>query len=218
MKSDPEEVRRKAERILAQRRFRTRRTPRPFASVFKWIARQLGILGRWIGRLLDAILPGGSGAASVIGVIAAIALLVAIVILLNRANIRKRVKNNVATTTNVNIDELLAAAEAASKRGDFAEAVRLRFKAGLASFERNRVVTMPTNRTNRDVGAQLRTSTSTGVDTHFQPLATDFDEIRYGNRVAQQHDDHLSRESWQRIQDEVKAGSSKKPQKKNGAT
>jgi hypothetical protein len=157
MKPDSSEARERAKRILSERRFKKRNVPRPFKRQLDWIGDRVSRFFSAIGRFLSNVVPGGS---TVVWALL-IGLLIALMIFLLRNNLRKAFQRKAVETSDPieaanDADALEREAEQASQRGDSAEAIRLRFLAGLTRFERARLVATPSRKTNRDVAGQIR--------------------------------------------------------------
>lgn len=88
--------------------------------------------------------------------------------------------------------ELESAAAAAEAEGDFAGAVRLRFRAGVARLARAGIVDDRPSLTSAEIRRRLRVP-------DFEEIAASFDLIVYGRRPATADDAVAARERWQRV-------------------
>jgi len=88
---------------------------------------------------------------------------------------------------------LEAAAAEAEARGDFALAVRLRFRAGLLRLDRDaRAITYRPSIPTREVRAELASEA-------FDDLADTFENITYGGDDAEPADTAVARRDWPRV-------------------
>lgn len=94
--------------------------------------------------------------------------------------------------TSVDPADLESAAAAAEASGDFAGAVRLRFRAGVARLARAGVVDERPSLTSAEIRRRLRVP-------EFDELAASFDRIVYGRRPATADDVEAARRGWQRV-------------------
>ncbi len=148
-------------------------------------------------RLLDGLasipggplLVGGIGLAAVVGLAAAVT-----------ARLARRRARRIATETSlrrafdagIDSDELEASARRAASDGDWSEAVRLRFLAGLARADRQGLIRFAPGLTTHEVSEALRSPA-------FDRLAAQFDEIVYGGREAGPDDDAAARRDWAEV-------------------
>lgn len=188
--SDPGQPRKTATEILDGPRFRESRFPRPFAGVIRAIT-------DFVGRILNttaSILPGGRGTLRALGII----LVVSSALFISRRMIRRRIavgsrpmtpKTSKQDLSPTDIDAQAAHAESA---GDFGEAVRLRFLAGLLRLDSLGALRYRRSMTSGDAALHLRSRT-------FDGLASRFDEIVYGHRPASIEDAHSSKQTWEKV-------------------
>ncbi|HYO61625.1 MAG TPA: DUF4129 domain-containing protein [Actinomycetota bacterium] len=87
---------------------------------------------------------------------------------------------------------LEAEAAAAEAAGDFARAIRLRFRAGIVRLARAGVVEERASLTSAEIRMHVRAP-------EFDEIASSFDRIVYGRRPATAADAAAARERWQRV-------------------
>jgi len=85
--------------------------------------------------------------------------------------------------------ELEHLADQARRSGNWAEAVRYRFRAGLARLERKGAILFSPTLTSGEISQELD-------DPEFDELSTVFDAITYGDSEAAEDDEASSRQSW----------------------
>jgi hypothetical protein len=189
----PEEARRQARRILDQKRFRHKSTPRPLHGVLRWIGDRLRPITRPIGRAFDSI-AANTALAWVAGLV-----VVAIVVAATAALMARRERARVAASGGAVVggvaaepmdpSELERAADAAEGEGRYADAVRLRFQAGLARLARSGRLPAGVVEPNGEISREL-------ASARFDSLALRFDEIVYGDRSATAPDVATARSEW----------------------
>jgi hypothetical protein len=81
-------------------------------------------------------------------------------------------------------------AAVAERERRYAEAVRLRFRAGLERLAEREVLSVVGSTPNGDLARELHSA-------RFDGLARDFDEIVYGGRAAEAQDAQRARSGWQ---------------------
>jgi hypothetical protein len=84
------------------------------------------------------------------------------------------------------------AAAAAESEGAFAEAIRLRFRAGLLSLGARAVIDYSPSVRTAEVSRRVRSR-------EFDTLAATFDRVAYGGAAAQASDAAAAREGWTRV-------------------
>lgn len=199
--TDPGEVgddtaRRAAREILSEGRFQEQHVPRPFRGVLEWIGDRLQGVGDFLGDVLDAVTGGGD---SPIGW-AAIALVVVVVVAILASRIARRRTPTRRPATDPLFDpddrrsaaELEADAEVAERAGRGEEALRLRFRAGLLRLDDAGAIDLRPSVTSGEVRRRLREPT-------FDALASDFDEVAYGGRAADDARLERARRDWPAI-------------------
>ncbi len=85
--------------------------------------------------------------------------------------------------------ELAGAADAAEARGAFADAIRLRFRAGLLTLGERGAIDYRPSLLNADAARRLRSS-------QFDSLAQTFEQVTYGNAPAAPTDASQARDGW----------------------
>jgi hypothetical protein len=181
----PPAAQREAEAILSGRRFDKAPLKDPVQTVFDKIGHALGQLAS------DA--PGGPVAFWVI---------VAVVILaLTAAGVRRAMRRldwhaaasaareGIASQTPESLEREAQAAEA---QGAFAEAVRLRFRAGLLLLGSRKLIDYNPAVLNSDVARRLHSP-------KFDALAGTFERIAYGGAAAGESDAAAAREGWREL-------------------
>jgi hypothetical protein len=194
----PDAARRDARSILGERRFRPAHVPRPFAGALRWLGRQLEPVGR-------ALSPVGRFFQTIPGFLVLTALVVGAAIagawfLAGRRSARGRrpvVRGGVRAASD-DPRQLDRAAEQAERDGDYAQAVRLRFRAGLLRLDTAGAIRLGPSSTSGQVARRLRLR-------DFDDLARDFELVAYGDRPADTSVAHAARERWTRVLDEVRS-------------
>lgn len=188
----PDQARRDAIEILNGNAFRPKSEPRPLRGVlswigdaFAWIGNKLSPLGRpfvWVWQHTFGLLSG------LFAWVVIIAVIVAVVVFIARHFQQRAVARDLLHPAPFDpfregddtrtIEQLESEAAAAERDGDYALAVRLRFRAGLLRLERDAdaIVLRP--------GLTTREVRSTLVSTRFDDLANTFEMITYGEHPA----------------------------------
>jgi hypothetical protein len=180
-----EQLRAIAAQILSERRFHREPVVDPLTSA-------LNHVGTWIVRLA-ADMPGGAGIfwALLAGLVIALAVLGARGLLRRLAPAAGPARAGAAAGQE-DPHELERAAAAAESRGAFADAVRLRFRAGLLSLgARGAIEYRPSIRT-AEVSRRLSSP-------EFDDLAATFERAAYGNQEVGAADVRASRDGWKRV-------------------
>jgi hypothetical protein len=184
-------ARRAAASILSGRRYRASLVPDPVMPVLRQIGRWL----RWLGDRAAEV-PGGP--VVFWGVIGALVLALAAV--MTRRSLRRlgggagEHARGTASTEGA-ADEpgaLERAAAAAESNGAFADAVRLRFRAGLLGLGARAVIEYSPSVRTAQVARRLRSR-------EFDTLAATFDRVTYGGATAQASDAEAACEGWKRV-------------------
>lgn len=192
----PDSARRDARSILGERRFRPARVPRPFAGALRWLGRQLEPLGHAlspIGRFFETV----EGLVVLAVIVIAAAAVGAYVIATRRgargatAVVRRRRPQRADDPA-----QLEQAADEAERDGDYARAVRLRFRAGLLRLDAAGAIRLGPSSTSGQIAHRLRLR-------DFDDLAHDFELVAYGDRPADTAVVRAARERWTRVLDEV---------------
>ncbi len=189
-------ARSQARAILAERRFRQGPIPRPLHgllhAVGKALESPLGAVEELVSKLA-ASTPGGS-----ITVWAVLAALVLAISCLFAVRGSRRALRDPATGAGpgsgvpLRASDLERDAGEADAQGRYAEAVRLRFRAGLMRLAERELVAAAPSMLNADVSRALHSE-------RFDALARRFDEITYGGRCALEVDSEDARREWSRL-------------------
>ena len=191
--ADAQAARREAASILHDSRFHNPSVPRPLHSLLHDLGTGLQGIGDAISSVvaaLGALLPGGVVTAWIV-----LAVLVAgAVTLVARRYTRGALAAGDAAESGVRRRRVDAAAlereaEAAEREGRFADAVRLRFRAGLERLSEQGAIAPARATPTAEVSRALRSQ-------GFESLARRFDEIAYGSAPAQADDARTAREGW----------------------
>ena len=176
--------------LLRERRYTGTDVPRPFTGALRWLGDRLAPVARLLRRVGDAI-PGGSSVLyALLG-----ALILALALGGSRRFIRRRAGGAGGAGRRIRAappDDPAAlerAAGDAERRGDFAAAVRLRFRAGLLRLDAAEVIAYRPSLTTGEVARALRSP-------DFDRIGRDFDAIAYGGRDADAEAAEAARESW----------------------
>lgn len=157
------------------------------------VERGLAEVARLFGALIEAV--GGPVVAAflALGVVGALALFVAVRLAGKRASVvEERIALDRLLETGADPDAFLERAEEASRRGEYAKAVRLRFVGGVLDLGRRGIVQYEPGLTNAGIADQID-------DETFDRLAEQFDAVAYGNADAGQAADTRSRDDWRHL-------------------
>jgi hypothetical protein len=191
-------AREQARAILAEGRFHVSSVPRPLHGVLHAVGRALESPLHAVDELvskLAVITPGGP---TVVWAALAALVLVASGALAVRGSRRALRDPGAGTDAGAGAEppvraaDLERAAAAAEVQGRHADAVRLRFRAGLLALAESERVEAAPSMLNADVSRALRSE-------RFDALARRFDEIAYGGRAAIADDVRTSRREWSRL-------------------
>lgn len=198
----PDEAQRQAREILDQKRFRHKSPPRPLRGVLRWIGDRLQPITRPIGSAFESLaentaLAWFAGFAMVAAIVAAIVALMARRERARVAGLTDRGWGGVAGTESFDPTELERAASAAEDEGRFADAVRLRFQAGLAHLALMGRVPAGLVEPNGEIARDL-------ASARFDLLSLRFDEIVYGDHTAVATDVADARREWPTVLQEAR--------------
>ncbi len=195
--ADADAARRAAAAILREGRFHNPSVPRPLHGVLHDIGRVLQAVGRAVTHAVDRvgrIVPGGKVA---VWVVLGLALLGAITFLARRCSRRALLREprrgggsragRVATAAGLERD-----AAGAERDGRFEDAVRLRFRAGLARLAEEGAIRTARSTPNAQLSRTLHSP-------DFDALAERFDEIAYGASPAASTDAEEARRRWSAV-------------------
>jgi hypothetical protein len=178
----PIDPRAEARDVLAEDRFQTD-SPRPLKGFFEWLGELVPSLGQ---------LPGPPAVtwlvlAAIIGVLAWV---------LGRRTLTRRIDTSEAAQAAVEarddprtLERLAAEAEAA---GEFEQALRLRFRAGLLRLDAHGAIAYRPSISTREVSRKLRSE-------DFDALALTFDDVVDGGRAADDADLEEARSRWREV-------------------
>jgi hypothetical protein len=192
--TDTEAARRAAASILREGRFHNPSVPRPLHGVLHAIGSAAGAVGRAVVHAVDAVgrlIPGGS---AVVWILLDLAVVAGSVMAARQASRRAllrergggRGRRAAAVQSAADLDREAARAE---RDGRYAEAVRLRFRAGLADLDERGAIARPGSTPNAQLARRLHSD-------DFDALARRFDEIAYGSAPAGAEDAEEARRRW----------------------
>jgi hypothetical protein len=191
------QARESAQRILSERRFHGGQLPDPLRGVLKAIGDALAAVGRAIDHAISSLL-GGSGNGIGLPFVLVAAVVLGISIWLATRSVRRRAaagasaEEAAATAGEADAGSLERRADAAEQAGDYASAVRLRFRAGLLRLDERGAVAVTSSTTTREVARALRSR-------DFDLVAAGFDRVAYGDAEPEPADADLQRSGWRRI-------------------
>lgn len=188
---DPAVAREQAREILGQRRYQPADVPRPFEGVLEWLGDRL----RPVGDAFDWLLSSGPGRFVLVAGLIALVAVVTTTIARRRGpamdSLRGRARDRDGEES-LDPTELERAADAAERRGDLEQALRLRFRAGLLRLDAAGAIRLRPSLTSGDVRRGLR-------QPGFDDLALTFDEVAYGGRAASRDDVRAARDRWPQV-------------------
>lgn len=190
-------ARRAAAAILREGRFHAPSVPRPLHGLLHAIGAAASSVGRWVGHVVDRIgriVPGGP---VVVWILLGLALIAAIAMSARRYARRglereQAVAGALAPAARERAEDLEREAARAERDGRYADAVRLRFRAGLAALAERGAISPPRSVPTAELARTLRSK-------DFDALARRFDEIAYGAAPAAAQDAEQARRGWSAI-------------------
>jgi hypothetical protein len=199
----PAAARERARDVLAQRRFQSTGLPSPLRSVRERIGEALRSAGRPLQSAFEWVaerLPGGAPA---LAILLAVLALAGGVLLARRLSARVLAGEGAAAAGRGGAQRPSAAslreeAERAERDGDLDEALRLRFRAGLAELDERGLIELRPALTDRELLSAVRSPT-------LSELVDGFEEVAYGGRPAEPDDVRGAREGWPRVPHEAGA-------------
>jgi hypothetical protein len=190
-------ARSQARAILAEGRFHPAPVPHPLHGLLHAVGRALESPLHGVNELVSKLAVHTPGGATVVWAVLAAAVLALSGLLAVRG--ARRALSDPATgaagagaAPPIRATDLEREAVAAEARGRHADAVRLRFRAGLLRLAESELVADAPSMLNSEVSRALRSA-------RFDALARRFDEIVYGGRAAMQEDVQASRLEWSRL-------------------
>ena len=190
---DPGAAQRAAQHILSDPRYRSHPAPRPLRGPLQWIGDRLGTVLRWIADVIRPV-PGWLWIAVGLAVVAFVA--ARIVAAARRRRVSAAVGGGrapgVAAEAAEDPDAIERAAADAERAGDFARALRLRFRAGLLRLGDRGAIEYRPSLTTSEVRRALGSST-------FDELARTFEGVAYGGHAAAGADAEAARREWPHV-------------------
>lgn len=194
--ADAQDARRAAEAILRESRFHNPSVPRPLHSALHSLGTGLQAIGNAISSAVEAVgslLPGGAVTAWVLLAVLVIAIVALVARRYTRAALTRPANPDARGARRpVTAAQLERAAQEAESAGAFADAVRLRFRAGLERLGEQGAISHPRSTPSAQVARELD---SRGFDA----LARRFDEIAYGEQPAAADDVQAARAGWSEL-------------------
>jgi hypothetical protein len=185
-----------AQAILGESRFHPPAVPRPLHGLLHAIGTALRAPAHFVARVvadLAGVIPGG---APVVWILVALAVIATGVLIARRysrlALLRVGEDAGSGTGRPVQAAELMRWAEQAEREGRLEAAVRLRFRAGLASLNERGVIPAPAATPTTGVAERLQSQ-------RFDGLARRFEEIAYGAGRAAAADLEDARQGWSAV-------------------
>jgi hypothetical protein len=196
---DADQARKEAKRILSERRFQRSRSPRPFGGLFRRLGRLLVDPVQNFFRRLGQHLPDVGSPPWLILALLVVTAAAVVTVRLSRDRARERFPRGRGRVgeEGLNPEELERLAEEAEHRGELADALRLRFRAGLLRLDGLGAIELRPGLTNAAAARLLRSG-------RFDRLAVDFDEVVYGGRSATTEDVDEARSAWPRVLEEAR--------------
>ncbi len=185
-----------ARSILEQRRYRDVRIPRPFAGPLRRLGDWLGAIGRAIGRFFAravGLVPGPRWLKWTIFFTLAGALTAFVVWRIGRRRRFVEVEQHAAVRMKgLRPEDLERSARDAEAAGKYADAIRLRFLAGLLRLDHAGAIKWHPSMTAGKVKRSLRSPS-------FERVASSFELVAYGGRMPTEEDVELSRSGWREV-------------------
>ncbi|HWF33818.1 MAG TPA: hypothetical protein VG295_00550 [Solirubrobacteraceae bacterium] len=183
-----------ARAILAEGRFHQPSVPRPLHGVLHALGEGVRVPVHALGDAVDAIGSVFPGGVVVVWIILALAAVTAAGLLAGRRTRRTLTSDDLERGAGAGpraerASELLRSAEAAERQGRLADAVRLRFRAGLLRLAERGTIETARSTPTIDVSRTLRSP-------EFDALARRFDEITYGGSPPVAADVEAARREW----------------------
>lgn len=194
--ADADAARRAAAAILKEGRFHNPSVPRPLHGVLHDIGDGLRSVGHAVTHAVDRvgrIVPGGAVA---VWIVLAMALVAAISFLARRysrrALLRESRRDGASRAGVETAAELEREAAGAERAGRYEDAVRLRFRAGLARLAEQGAIRTARSTPNAQLARTLHSA-------DFDELTRRFDEIAYGASPAGSTDAEEARRRWSAV-------------------
>ena len=203
---DPGVARDAARQILRQREFQPERTPKPLAGPVQWIGDRFNGIADWLGSAIQDVfswifhlLPGVPGL--ILGVAICVVLAAIVVWLIGRNRVSATRVDRSHKPSSAEIEDprsLERAADAATHDGQYALAVRLRYRAGLIRLDRADVIDLRPWNTSAHLTRRLDSR-------RFDRLTDTFDAVTYGAQPATNADAATARTEWPELVTEMKS-------------
>ena len=203
---DPGGARDSAREILRRREFQPERAPKPLAGPVRWIGDRLNGIADWLGTAIQDVfdwifhlLPGVWGL--ILGVVICVGLAAVVVWLIGRNRVSATRVDRGREKPSPEFDDprvLERAADAAIQAGQYALAVRLRYRAGLIRLDRADVIDLQPWNTSAHLTRRLDSP-------RFDRLTDTFDAVTYGAQPATNADAAIARTEWPELLTEMKS-------------
>lgn len=191
-----ERARDDARRILSGSDYRPAEPPRPFRAPLRWLGERLAPLGRPFSRAFDWMVDDPLRFLPAAVAVAVAAALVALRVAARRSPLGRGEKGATRPRDGGESPEVLErAADACERAGDWAGAVRHRFRAGLLRLDAAGALAY---RPSLTAGA----ATAAVASPTLAQLAATFDQVAYGGATASAVDAHDAREGWRAVLEE----------------
>ncbi|HUA03701.1 MAG TPA: hypothetical protein VMB27_07330 [Solirubrobacteraceae bacterium] len=193
--ADADAARREAAAILRESRFHNPKVPRPLHGVLHDLGDVIGAVGRAVTHGVDSIGSGFPGGTVVVWIVLGLVLLGTIAYGARRYSRRALLREpgrGIAGRRGGGPEragDLEREAARAERDGRFEEAVRLRFRAGLARLAEDGAIRTARSTPNAELSRTLQSP-------DFDALARRFDEIAYGASAAGPDDADEARRRW----------------------
>jgi hypothetical protein len=182
-------AREQAQQILQGRRYRQPTLPRPFAGPLRRIG---AVLQRFFGAIFRHF-PGPHSIFWILVALVVAAVTIAVVRWLGRRRrFAEHVQRDAVRLKDLRPDDLERAARDAEAAGRYADAVRLRFLAGLLRLDHAGAIRWHPSITSGVVRRRLGSK-------RFDNVASSFERITYGGRPATEDDLELSTSGWRDV-------------------
>jgi hypothetical protein len=189
---DPDQQRAIARDILNDRRFRRSPAPQPLRGPLQWLGDRLRDVFDAAVAALRA-LPGPTWLA--VALLAIVVVVLAVVMLTRSRHVGALFAGSAGSVGSAPREDPAAlerAAEAAERAGDYADALRLRFRAGLLRLDERGAIRYRPSLTTVEVRRLLG-------DDNFDELASRFEEVAYGGDDAAASDITAARDGWRQV-------------------
>lgn len=203
---DPGGARDSARQILRRREFQPERAPKPLAGPVRWIGDRLNGIADWLGAAIQAVfdwifhlLPGVWGL--ILGVVICVGLAAVVVWLIGRNRVSATRVDRGRENSSPEFEDpraLERAADSAIQGGQYALAVRLRYRAGLIRLDRADVIDLRPWNTSAHLTRRLDSR-------RFDRLTDTFDAVTYGAQPATNADAAIARTEWPELLTEMKS-------------